>query len=372
MNNVLITGAEGFIGRHLTMALRARSDVHVRCYDVNSREEELDIALRDADFIFHLAGVNRPRDPAEFKISNVDFTRSLCRKLKLTALNRAPCILFSSSRQASMDTPYGISKKAAEWVLLAYESEAGADVHILRLPNVFGQGCRPNYNSAVATFCHNIANGLPIRMDHHATSLKLVYIDDLVQEFVRIMACPNEHDGMLREVPVIYEKTLVQIVGLLHSFKCARETLYIPDTSDGFVRKLYATFLSYLPVERLSYALLEKHDPRGRMAKFIRTPDRGQVSVNVTLPGFVKGNHWHHTKSEKFLVVSGCGIIRFRRAGESDVAEYRVSGDLLEVVDIPPGYIHNIENVGVTDLVTMIWASEAFDPLCPDTYFENI
>ena len=362
---VLVTGAKGFIGRNLIAEMRNRGYL---AEDILEFDLDTDISLLDAycaecEFVYHLAGVNRPKDPGEFMEGNFGSTSVLLDSLRRHS-NKCP-VMLSSSIQAALDNPYGQSKKAGEELLTAYGKETGAKVLIYRLPNVFGKWSRPNYNSAVATFCYNIARDLPITVNDPDVLLKLVYIDDVVSELL---------SGEEGKVPSGYEVRLGDIVDLLYGFKAARgwPDLSVPDMSDPFVRKLYATFTSFLPEAGFSYPLKMNTDARGSFTEMIRTPERGQVSVNVSRPGIVKGNHWHHTKTEKFLVVSGKGAIRFRKIGDDKVIVVQVSGDSLEVVDIPAGYTHNIENLGDTDLVTVMWASEPFDPERPDTFFEEV
>ncbi len=301
---------------------------------------------------------------------NFGFTSTLLEKLKKYG-NICP-VMISSSIQAKLDNPYGRSKKAGEDLLFNYSQETGARVLVYRFPNVFGKWCRPNYNSAIATFCHNIAHDLPIIVNDPKIVLNLVYIDDLVNELINALEGKENRVGDFCEVPVVYTVTLGKIVELIYSFKKSREELSIPDMSDEFTKKLYSTYLSYLPEDQFSYELKMNVDNRGSFTEFIRTLDRGQVSVNISKPGITKGNHWHHTKNEKFLVVSGNGVIRFRKIDSDEIIEYFVSGDKLEVVDIPPGYTHNIENLGDTDMVTIMWANEPFDPENPDTYYLEV
>lgn len=384
---ILITGSAGFIGRNLVAHLQTRTDVKLLTYDIATPDDVLDQALQSADVIFHLAGVNRPQKVEEFQQGNADFTSYIChRVLQLrppTSDNRPlPVIVLSSSIQAELDNPYGLSKRQAEMAVEAYAQEcarrqppasptSGVSAFfgiIYRLPNVFGKGCRPNYNSAVATFCHNIARDLEIKVHDSNAEMKLVYIDDVLAEFVRAMDGHPTRNGLFGEVPVVHQAKLGQIVELLYFFKQSRLNLQISNQADGLAKKLYATYLSYLPEDKFSYPLKMNVDARGSFTEFIRTPERGQVSVNISKPGITKGNHWHHTKNEKFLVVSGRGAIRFRKLGTAEVLEYAVSGEKLEVVDIPPGYTHNIENLGDTDMVTIMWVNEPFDPAKPDTY----
>jgi len=281
-------------------------------------------------------------------------------------------VVISSSTQAALDNPYGKSKKAGEDLIIAYGKKTGAKVLVYRFPNVFGKWCKPNYNSVVATFCNNIANDLPITVNDPSVVMNLVYIDDVAEELINALNGKENSVGDFYEVPVVYTITLGEIIDLIYSFKKSREERSIPDMSDEFTKKLYSTYLSYLPKNQFSYPLKMNVDNRGAFAEFIKTQDRGQVSVNISKPGITKGNHWHHSKNEKFLVVSGKGVIRFRKVISSEVIEYYVSGDKLEVVDIPTGYTHNIINLGKTDMITVIWANEIFDPDKPDTYFMEV
>lgn len=280
--------------------------------------------------------------------------------------------MLASSIQAELDNPYGASKKAGEDLLLDYGRENGAEVLIYRFPNVFGKWCRPNYNSAVATFCNNIAHGLPIQVNDPSVVMTLVYIDDVIKELISALEGNPNREGDFCKVPTEHRITLGGIVDLIYSFKESRKTLLLPDFSDPLTKKLYSTYLSYLPENEFSYPLKMNVDERGSFTEFIKSHDRGQVSINVSKPGITKGQHWHHTKNEKFLVVSGKGVIRFRKIDDVKVYEYFVSGDKPEVVDIPVGYTHNIENLGDTDMVTVMWVNEIFDPEKPDTYFEKV
>ena len=380
--NILITGAKGFVGKNLTEALKNIKDgkdkTHpeleigeLYLYDIDSTPAELEEYCAHADFVFNLAGVNRPKEQSEFMTGNFGFTSILLDTLRKNN-NKCP-IMISSSTQAANDNPYGQSKKAGEKLIFDYGKETGAKVFVYRFPNVFGKWCRPNYNSAVATFCNNIASGLPIMVNDRNTVLNLVYIDDVVQELVnalegRANICPDNYCS----IPVFYTKTLGEIVDLIYSFKASREERSVPDLSDDFTRKLYATYLSYLPKDCFSYPLKMNKDNRGSFTEIIKTTDRGQFSVNISKPGIVKGNHWHNTKNEKFVVVSGRGVIRLRRVDSEEILEYYVNGRELVVVDIPTGYTHNIENLGENDMVTFMWASETFDPDKPDTIFLEV
>ena len=379
---ILVTGAKGFVGRNLCAQLRNIRDGKARWYegvaveeiyeyDVDSSPEELEAWCRDADFVFNLAGVNRPKDPAEFMAGNFGFASTLLETLRRHG-NRCP-VMVSSSIQAALDNPYGESKRAGEELMFGYAKETGARVLVYRFPNVFGKWCRPNYNSAVATFCNNIANGLPITVNDPNVVLNLVYIDDVVDELIGALAGKEHRQGDFCEVPVTHTVRLGDIVDLLYSFKETRGNLQVPDLGDAFTKKLYSTYLSYLPAEKFKYPLRMNVDARGSFTEIIRTPDRGQFSVNVSKPGITKGEHWHHTKNEKFLVVRGHGLIRLRKVGTEEVVEFEVSGEKLEVVEMIPGYTHSIVNLSETEeLVTFMWANEAFDPGRPDTYFERV
>jgi len=367
---ILITGANGFVGKNLTAELRNRWYSQLYLYDIDTQPDLLDAYTRDCEFVFHLAGVNRPEKTEDFLAGNFGFTSTLLEKLKQNG-NRAP-VLITSSIQALLDNPYGISKKAGENLIRQYAMDNGIKTYIYRLPNVFGKWCRPNYNSAVATFCHNIANDLPIRINDPSVQMTLVYIDDVVTEFCHAMEDkPYIQDGFC-SVREQYKVLLGDIVRIIESFRDSRGNLSILDMGDQFTKKLYATYLSYLPAGSFSYPLKMHTDLRGSFTEFLKTPERGQVSINISKPGITKGNHWHHTKNEKFLVVSGNGVIRFRKIDEEKVYEYFVSGDKLEVVDIPVGYTHNIENLGTSDMVTVMWACEPFNPQNPDTYFLEV
>ena len=388
---ILVTGANGFIGKNLIAELKNRNEVpenaafyEILPYDLGSAPAELDLFCKEADFVFHLAGVNRPDDPTEFMSGNFGFTFELLETLKRQG-NICPVVL-SSSIQAALNNPYGESKRAGEDLLFRYGKETGAQVWIYRFPNVFGKWCRPNYNSAVATFCYNLTRDLPITVNDRNAEVKLVYIDDVVTEMIRVLDGKEHSDSsktfcqsketidtpQYGMISTFYTVKLGQIVDLLYTFRDSRKGLLIPDLSEPLVKKLYSTWLSYLPTDRFSYPLASHLDDRGSFTEFLKSDDRGQVSVNVSKPGIVKGNHWHHSKVEKYLVVSGTGVIRFRLPDSDEVTKYHVSGEKFEVVDIPAGYTHNIENLGDTDMVTIMWANECFDPENPDTYFLEV
>lgn len=374
---LLVTGARGFIGKNLISMLYSKfseisRDIVIYEYDIDSKPALLDEYCVDCDFVFHLAGVNRPKEQSEFMEGNYGFTSSLLNTLKKHG-NTCP-IMIASSVQATLDNPYGISKKAGEEILLEYGKETGARILIYRYPNIFGKWCRPNYNSVIATFCYNIANDMPIQINDRNTSLNLVYIDDVVEELLAAME-GNEHMDEMGYcyVPITYTVTLGEIADMLYSFYSSRKEKIVPDMTEGsFSKKLYATYLSYLPINQFSYPLDMNKDERGNFTEILRTTDRGQFSVNVIKPGITKGNHWHHTKNEKFVVVSGKALIQFRKIGTTEITDYHVSGEQIEVVDVPPGFTHNIINEGETDLVTFMWSSECFNPLRQDTFFEKV
>lgn len=367
---ILITGAKGFLAKNLIAELNNQGFSDLLEYDVDSNPDLLDIYARECQFIFHLAGVNRPQNPADFIAGNFGFTMQLLDALRMYN-NKAP-ILISSSIQAALDNPYGQSKKAGEDLLFAYSKETNVPVYVYRLPNIFGKWCRPNYNSAVATFCNNIANDLPIQVNDPNVVMSLVYVDDVVTSFIGKMKNGSSIKKDFEQVRPVHEIKLGEIVNLLSSFKESRDNLLLPDMDDPFTKKLYSTYLSYLPIDKFNYPLKMNVDHRGSFTEFLKTRERGQVSINISRPHITKGNHWHHTKNEKFLVVSGVGVIRFRKIDSTEIIEYFVSGEKLEVVDIPVGYTHNIENIGNTDMVTIMWVNEIFDNNNPDTFFLKV
>lgn len=375
---ILITGAGGFVGKNLVATLQAAGYTALMQFEVGDTPETLAACCQKAAFVVHLAGINRPKDPSEFYAGNAGLTDTLLASLE-AAGNACP-VLVTSSVQAALDNDYGKSKRLAEEAILAYGARTGAPVYVFRMEGVFGKWCRPNYNSVVATFCHNIARGLPIQVRDREFALPLVYIDDVVSCIRAAMErgeALRDAQGICRIHPV-HTVTLGALADTLQGFALARgaggsPTLALPELAAGsFEKKLYSTYLSYLPEEDFAYDLTMHCDDRGSFTEFLRTPERGQVSVNISRPGIVKGNHWHHTKNEKFLVVKGEGVIRFRNIFSDKVIEYRVSGEKLQVVDIPCGYTHNIENVGEGDMVTVMWANEAFDPEHPDTFFLKV
>ena len=368
---ILITGAGGFVGRNLVATLHAMGCKDLLLFEKDDTVDTLADYCRRAAFVVHLAGINRPKDPSEFYSGNAGLTDTMLHLLAESG-NRAP-VLVTSSIQAALDNDYGKSKKQAEDAIFAHGETTGAPVYVFRMEGVFGKWCRPNYNSVVATFCHNIARGLPIEVRAPAYELPLVYIDDVVTCILDAMQ--NHHaeqdtEGYCRIHPV-HRVTLGHLAELIEGFSEARKgSLEVPYLAPGsFEKKLYSTYLSYLPTDQFAYDLNMHCDDRGSFTEALRSPERGQVSVNISKPGIVKGNHWHHTKNEKFLVVQGEGVIRFRRIDCKEIIEYHVSGKKLQVVDIPCGYTHNIENVGIEDMVTVMWANECFDPDHPDTFY---
>ncbi|MDD3173214.1 MAG: NAD-dependent epimerase/dehydratase family protein [Herbinix sp.] len=367
---ILVTGAKGFIGKNLVAGLKNHNYTDIMEYDKDVDVALLDGYCRKAEFIFHLAGANRPVDEKEYIESNIDFTKELLNTLKRYQ-NTCP-ILYSSSIQALLDNQYGRSKKAGEDVLFHYSEVTGTKVFVYRFPNIFGKWCKPNYNSAVATFCNNVAHNLPLTVKDPNLVMKLVYIDDLVEELIRAISGEAHKSGNYYEVPVFHTITVGKIADLIMSFRSSREELAIPDMSNALTKKLYSTYLSYLPEHDLSNELKMNIDHRGSFTEFIKQTEIGQLSVNISKPGIIKGNHWHNTKNEKFLVVSGNGIIRLRKITSDETVTYYVSGEKLELVDIPAGYTHNIENLGDTDMVTIIWANESFNKNQPDTYLMEV
>ena len=397
--NILITGAAGFVGKNLSEALKAIREGKDRrfpgltvgelyLYDIDSPAELLGEGCAKADFVFNLAGVNRPRNQAEFMEGNFGFASKLLETLKKYR-NACP-VMLSSSIQATLigryDSDYGRSKKAGEELFFDYAAETGAKVLIYRFPNLFGKWCRPNYNSAVATFCHNYAHDLPITVNDPSVQLELLYIDDLVEEMLLALAGSEHHcefegidtvlcdDGRYCAAPVTYKVTLGEIVALLDAFKNQPKTLIMPEIPhNSFAKKLYSTYLSYLPQDKVGFPLKMNVDDRGSFTELLKTANCGQFSVNISKPGITKGQHWHNTKWEFFIVVSGKALIQQRKIGTDEVLNFEVSGEKIEAVHMLPGYTHNIINLSETDdLVTLMWANEQFDPNKPDTFFEKV
>ncbi len=369
---ILVTGARGFIGKNLVAELYNRGYNDIYSCDVDTTEEELETYCKDCEFVFNLAGVNRPKDEKEFMNGNFGFATKLMNTL-IEKKNTCP-IMNASSIQAILDNPYGKSKKAGEDALREYGKKTGAKIYIYRFPNAFGKWAKPNYNSVIATFCYNMTRDIPIQINDESVNLKLVYIDDIIEELISCLeGKPHQAKDGFCFVPKDYEITLGEVVKLLTSFKESRKNRMIPNVKkESFEKKLYSTYLSYLPVNQFSYPLDMHIDERGSFTELIRTLTNGQFSVNISKPGVVKGNHWHHTKNEKFIVVSGKALFQFRKHGEEELIEYHVSSEKIEVVDIPPGYTHSIINEGGTDLVTFIWSNECYDKEVPDTIYEEV
>lgn len=365
--NILVTGSTGFIGKNMCLELQ-RLGHEVLQFSTLNTENELADQVAKSDFVIHLAGVNRPQNTADFYSGNVDFTVKLIELLEKQ--NRCIPVLFSSSLHATSDSDYGKSKRMAEDFLLAYGKRTGAPTYIFRLANAFGKWSKPNYNSVVATFCYNVANNLPLVKNEDNAVVPLIYIDDILHHFIRCLD-GIKRNGILTVEPV-YKVSVNQIADGLMKFKASRENNILPDLSDDFTKKLYSTYLTYLSENDFKYSLKMNEDERGSFTEFIKTNGQGQVIVNISEPGIIKGNHWHHTKNEKFLVVNGIGVIRFRKLGTTEVMEYNVSGNRLEVVDIPPGYVHNIENLGTDKLITVMWSNELYNPEQPDTFSEKV
>ena len=397
---ILVTGAKGFVGKNLVAQLKNIKEGKARCYgditidaiyeyDIDNTIEELDAYCRDCDFVFNLAGVNRPQNQEEFMQGNFGFASTLLDTLKKHK-NNCP-VMISSSIQATLagrfgTSEYGKSKKAGEELMFQYSEETAAKVLVYRFPNLFGKWCRPNYNSAVATFCNNIANDLPIQVNDRSTELELLYIDDLVEEMIAALK-GEEHrcefdgvdtiltdNGKYCAAPITHKVTLGEIVDLLESFKSQPQTLIVPEISyNSFAKKLYSTYLSYLPKEKVAFPLKMNVDDRGSFTELIKSVNVGQVSINISKPGITKGQHWHNTKWEFFIVVAGHGLIQERKIDSDEIIEFEVSGDKIEAIHMLPGYTHNIINLSETEnLVTVMWANEAFDPNRPDTYFEVV
>ncbi len=370
---VLITGARGFVGRNLVQTLRPREDIELIEYDLGFSEQQLIDGLCRADVIFHLAGVNRPPTPDDYEAGNAGFTEEICHRLR--EAGRAPTIVLASSIQAEQDNPYGRSKLHAEECLRRFSDVSGSRIVIFRWTNLFGKWCRPNYNSVTATFCHNVARGMPLQISDPGRELELAYVDDVVSALTATLDVSKLGDSekvVFSQVEPTYQATLGKLATTIQSFRDSRTNLTLPDMSDRFVRCLYATYLSYLPENEFAYPLDIKSDNRGELAEFLKSPPFGQIFVSRTKPGITRGNHYHHTKVEKFLVVEGEAIIRFRHIESNEVISYHVSGKEFRVVDIPPGYTHSIENVGTSEMVTLFWANEIFDPANPETYFMKV
>jgi UDP-2-acetamido-2,6-beta-L-arabino-hexul-4-ose reductase len=368
---VLITGANGFLGRNLLLRLRERKDVQVVCYTRDNEFGQLRELLQEVDFVFHLAGVNRPQDPKEFVRGNTEFTRDLCQSVVDVAskLGKMIPILYTSSTQASLDNAYGCSKRDAESALAAAGKNPLVPVHVFRLPNVFGKWCRPNYNSVVATFCHNIARDLPIQVNDANAKLTLVYIDDVIERFIDALdgaASTVDTNGFLTVQPQ-HNMTVGELVLLIRSFHSSRDSLLTERVGVGFLRALYATYVSYLPTEAFSYEVPRHADQRGVFVEMLKTPDCGQFSFFTAHPGVTRGGHYHHSKTEKFLVIKGHALFRFRHMQTDQRHELVTTGETPQIVETVPGWTHDITNIGNEEMVVMLWANEIFDRAKPDT-----
>lgn len=374
MKKILVTGSNGFVGKNTVVALKEAKKYEVLTIDRENTLDELKEAVLNAEFIVHLAGVNRPKETTEFYEGNGGLTEQIVGYLKQH--NKNTPILITSSTHAELDNDYGKSKKQSEDVLVKYSDECDAKVYIFRLPNLFGKWCRPNYNSAVATFCHNIARDKDVWINDPAIELSLVYIDDVVDSIIDCIEEQNISSIQINkyyyEVTTVYKRTLGNIVDTLKMFRNMRKSLLIPDLSDGFNKALYSTYLTYLAEDDFSYYLKKNEDNRGWLTELVKSPQFGQMFVSKTHPGITRGNHWHHTKTEKFIVIQGQAAIRFRKIDEEKVIEYIVDGEKPQVLDIPPGYTHSIENIGQDEVITLFWSNEMFNPEKPDTYFLEV
>ncbi len=371
MQTVLVTGSNGFIGKNLIEGLKRVENIEIRKFDVTDDLELLVGYLKDVDIVFHLAGVNRPQDIAEFKIGNVNLTRKIVDILEKN--KRHIPVVLTSSIQVNLDNPYGISKKEAENILIEYRRKNNAKIYIYRLPNVFGKWCRPNYNSVVATFCHNIAHGIDIRISDSNKEMELVYIDDVVDEFVHILSDKSrETEPFYHQIDRTFKTSLGDLAKSIYRLRDIRQTLVIPDLSDDLMKCLYATYLSYLDEDDFSYKLDSREDERGELIELLKSRHFGQIFISSSHKGVVRGHHYHNTKTEKFCVIKGKAVIKFRHIFKEEVLSYPVSGENIEVVDIPPGYTHSIENTGEGEMIVLFWASEIFDPEKTDTYFEEV
>lgn len=372
MTRVLITGANGFLGKNLQLHLVERPDVQVVLYTRHDRPAQLPELLRGVDVVFHLAGVNRPQDSAEFQAGNADLTRQLADAVAKESREsgKSVSVVFTSSTQAGLDNPYGKSKREAEQALFSLGEQHGVPVHVFRLPNVFGKWCRPNYNSVVATFCHNIARDLPIQVNDPASALTLLYVDDVLSRFMQIMngQASVPAPGEFADVSPQYQTTVGALAGQLQGFRGSRATLMTDRVGQGLTRALYATYVSYLPVEAFAYEVPQHRDPRGVFVEMLKTPDAGQFSFFTAHPGVTRGGHYHHSKTEKFLVIKGQARFRFRHMQMGQTHELNTSGDMPQIVETVPGWTHDITNVGPDEMVVMLWANEVFDRARPDTF----
>lgn len=365
---VLITGANGFVGKNLQLHLAERKDVDVVCFTREHDAAQLPALLQGVDFVFHLAGINRPQDPQDFATGNTGLTSQLCAAIRASG-RRLP-VVYTSSTQAAHDNPYGVSKRAAEGALFELQRDSGSPVHVFRLPNVFGKWCRPNYNSAVATFCHNIARDLPIQVNDPAAPLTLVYIDDVIERFIQLLDGADsavDADGFEMLAPR-YTTTVGELAQQIQTFRDSRTTLLTLRVGTGLLRALYSTYVSYLPTERFAYPVPRHGDARGVFVEMLKTPDCGQFSFFTAHPGITRGGHYHHSKTEKFLVIKGQARFKFRHMGTGEAFELVTGGEQSEIVETVPGWTHDITNIGTDEMVVMLWANEIFDRARPDTY----
>jgi len=371
---VLITGANGFVGKNLQLHLSERSDVEVSCFTREHDVAVLQGIMANVDIVYHLAGINRPKDPAEFKQGNTDLTQSLCKALQ--AANKKIPVVYSSSIQAAAENPYGDSKRAAEDELLAHAEKNGSPVYIYRLPNVFGKWARPNYNSAVATFCHNISQGLPIQINDPSAQINLVYIDDVISSFLQVMDGQLVDSGLVKdgfvEIEQQYQISVGDLADQIQAFKDSRDTLITENVGSGLVRALYSTYVSYLEPKQFSYQVPKYGDERGVFVEMLKTKDAGQFSFFTAHPGITRGGHYHHSKTEKFLVIKGNACFRFRHMMTGEFYELHTNGEQPEIVETVTGWTHDITNVGDDEMVVMLWANEIFDRENPDTYAKPV
>lgn len=368
MKTILVTGSNGFIGKNLIEALKRQDNIEIKKFDIEDDIRILNLYLEESDLIFHLAGVNRPRKVEEFEVGNIRLTQKIVNNLE--KLNSPIPIVFSSSIQAELENPYGISKKKAEAILTEYGKKNGVKIYIYRFPNVFGKWSRPNYNSVVATFCYNISHGLDINISDESKEIELVYIDDVINEFIKLVSREQEdYEKRYYRIKRTFKITLGELAEKIYQLRDIRKTLIIPDLSDDFMKCLHATYLSYLEENDFSYKLELKIDRRGNLVELLKSKHFGQIFISKSLKGVIRGNHYHNTKVEKFCVLKGKAIIKLRHIFEEEVLSFHVSEDKLEVVDIPPGYTHSIENIGDKEMIVLFWANQIFEPEKPDTYY---
>ncbi|BCS95596.1 capsular polysaccharide biosynthesis protein Cap8F [Desulfoluna limicola] len=367
MKHVLVTGSAGFVGKNLVAALRRREDVSLSTFDIEDDKNELKKGLLNADVIYHLAGVNRPKTNDEFSKGNAGLTEEIAAFLEKN--NRQPVIILASSIQADLENPYGQSKKAAEDALFSYHGLTGAPICIYRFPNLFGKWSQPNYNTVVATFCHNIARGLEITISDPNHEVEFVYIDDVVQAFLAHLDSKPNQDRHWYTISRVFRVTLGDLAARIRTLHEIRKTLVVPDLSDDFMKCLHATYLSFLPEDDFAYPVKLNTDDRGWLFELIKSEQFGQIFVSKTMPGITRGDHFHDTKLEKFCVIQGEGVIRFRQIESEEILEYPVDGNDIKIADIPPGYTHSIENTGEEEMICLFWANQIFNPESPDTYF---